>query len=125
MSAAGNLGRHLLFGALNRDDWRALAFIAGSLVLAGTFYRTGVFAFGAVSERIVRLVDLQRLRLITGVGYAPPATVDEELQIFRELNDFFGSGNQRDLKRKLTPPPAPKAGSGGRSGASPLGSIRL
>jgi hypothetical protein len=122
VSSAVSIGQHLLNGPLGANDWRALWFVAGSVTLALACYHTAVFAFGAVAERIIRFVDLQRLRLLTGVGYAPPKTVAEELEMFKELNDFFAGGSQRDSKRTLTAP----AGGRTSSPASPrLGKITL
>jgi hypothetical protein len=87
-----------------------LFFIIAALVGAFVFYRAAVRSVAVVRDTIVRVVDLYRLRVITEAGYAAPATVTEEIEMFRELRRFWTSGAPRSGERKIVvkEPKAPK-----------------
>ena len=79
-------------------------------------YQGAIYAFSTLAEKMVRLVDLHRLQLISALGYKSPATVKEELDILKELNEFFTqSNNSRDPTRPLVKleKPKPEGGSKG------------
>jgi hypothetical protein len=97
------VGTYLLPRAL----WTALL-AGGSLLLAGMSYRAAEFAFGTLAETITRLVDLHRTKLLLALGYEPPKTVAEELEIWAELRAFFAQAKARTPTRALRTPPLPK-----------------
>ena len=84
---------------------RAALVVGLSAFLSFVFYRGAVYAFGTVAEKMVKMIDLQRLQLIAALGYKFPQTVGEELEIFDELQRFFAQGNPRDSLRPLAQPP--------------------
>lgn len=89
-------------GAVPGLEWRSVGFLLGYAGLAVGAYRSCVFAFGAVGERVMRLVDLHRLRLIATLGYPSPKSVADELRTFAMLRKFF-DGAENDPS-SLRPP---------------------
>jgi hypothetical protein len=83
---------------------RQSIFFAIALAIAYLFYRAAIRAVGVVRENIISLVDVYRLRVIVAAGYAAPATVDEELEILKELRDFWTAASPRKAHRKLVVP---------------------
>lgn len=88
---------------------RALIGILLAFSLAVVFYHGAIYAFSTLAEKMIRLVDLHRLQLISALGYKTPAKVQEELDILKELNEFFTQpNNPRDPARALVQPPKPQ-----------------
>jgi hypothetical protein len=84
-------------------DWRTIGTILGATLLSIASYRASVTAFGAVEERILRLVDFKRLAVLEAFGYAAPETVAEERNQLEELRAFFTMGQARSAERRLKP----------------------
>ncbi len=94
------------FSARN-SAYAFLPFLAAYLL-----YRSAVLSFDHLAETVKRLLDLHRLKLIEASGYARPETVDDELELLRELGAFWRQANPRKPMRRLAKPsdkPAAKA----------------
>jgi hypothetical protein len=86
-----------------RVDWRTIGTILALVTTSTLSYRAAITAFGAVQERVERLVDLRRLDVLSALGYQAPETVAEEKQQFEELHRFFTMATPRAADRKLKP----------------------
>jgi hypothetical protein len=82
-------------------NWHAIRFITGTEIFAYLMYKLSVQIASALTENIVRAVDLYRLRVVVALGYPCPTQVKEELQLFEELQGFFTQGEPRDPNRSL------------------------
>jgi hypothetical protein len=87
--------------AARLNDWHAIGLVAACVALALVAYRSAAFAFDAMAERIVCLVDLHRLRVIEAIGFKSPETVGQEMATFSELEGFFNGSAARDPSRQL------------------------
>jgi hypothetical protein len=85
-------------------EWRAAAFIAAPAFLVVAGYRVAVHAVGNLADRIIRLVDLKRLRLLQALGFGVPASIAQEQELFQELQLFFDQASALTPRRKLTEP---------------------
>lgn len=99
--AAIREGHHQVLVGASPYDGRMLRFVLVTPALAWVSYRSAVYAFGALSEKVIRLVDLKRLAVIRALGFKSPATVGEEKELFRGLRGFFTQGTPLDEKREL------------------------
>lgn len=86
-----------------------LLFILIPLFMALVSYRAAIYAAGALTEAVVRLVDLHRLHLIDALGFKSPRTVYDERKLFKELHSFFSKGTELPAGRELTSPKPAKA----------------
>jgi hypothetical protein len=86
----------------------AIAVVAASVVLSILTYHSAVFAYRGLAEGIIRLVDLNRLKLLTALGYPLPKTVSAELGLWKELRGFFAQARPLPPDRALQGSPAPK-----------------
>jgi hypothetical protein len=87
-----------------RFDLRAAAFLVLAIVFSVVFYRAAFHAYSRLAERVTRIVDLYRLKLIKGLGLPIPQDMDEEQRLWSQLKDFFWNGTP------LRPPPPLKLG---------------
>ncbi len=76
------------------------AVMLGSFLVSAGSYRATLFAVRNLREKIVGAVDVHRLALLEALGFRP-RTVQEELALFRELQDFFVQGVPRRPDRVL------------------------
>jgi hypothetical protein len=81
-------------------DWTAVWFILLPLVLAWAAYAGAVYAHRGMALRVIRLVDLRRLRLLQALGYRV-TTVEEEVRLFNELRGFFSAATPRSPSRPV------------------------
>jgi hypothetical protein len=58
-------------------------------VFAWLAYRGAVFAFDLQSSKMIGLIDLNRRKVLTSMGFATPASLKEELELFGMLRGFF------------------------------------
>ncbi len=101
--------RRIATGIQSRDystSWRAVILSLIAMWLALMSYRAAVSAFDALSERVIRLIDLRRLHLIRALGFKTPATVSEEKAIFAELRGFFSQAIPLNGNRQLEQTPS-------------------
>ena len=82
---------------------RGILYLASTLLLTSICYRGAVFAIEVVASKMCALIDMNRLRLLAGLGLSP-ATVGEELELFKELQLFLVQASVRSPSRKLTMP---------------------
>jgi hypothetical protein len=75
-------------------DWRSTAALAGGVLLSLVSYRGAVFAVGSLKDKIVRLFDLNQAKLIGAMGFEAPKTFGKQLQLLREMNEFFTRGQK-------------------------------
>lgn len=85
-------------------DWRAVVYFLAGLIAWRAFYRAAIYSCGHLTETIVASVDLHRLRLVQAMGYAVPATVEEERILFQQLRVFWAQGSGLDVGRALSLP---------------------
>ncbi|HEY6329556.1 MAG TPA: hypothetical protein VI756_09465 [Blastocatellia bacterium] len=79
---------------LTLDSWlvpllRPALFTLVPLVLSAIAYKSAVYAVGVLSEKVVRLVDLNSFQLFARLGLKRPKSVGEELEMFGRLRAFF------------------------------------
>jgi hypothetical protein len=82
-------------------DPRTATFILVPALLGWLFYRAAVLASGELSDRLVRAVDLHRLKLIEKLGFARPRDVREERELWGELAAFFAGDGDLDQDRPI------------------------
>lgn len=85
-------------------DARAVVFAVCSVVLVFVFYSAAVRAYDGLAEKTKRIVDLNRLKLIEGLGFEVPKDMDEERDLWTTMNGFFWNGEP------ITPSPPLKSG---------------
>jgi hypothetical protein len=88
--------------------WTEVLFILVPIALARAAYEGAVYAHRGLALRIIRLVDLRRLRLVQELGYSI-TTVEEEMRLFKELKGFFSSGTPRSPSRTVITQQPPQA----------------
>jgi hypothetical protein len=62
-----------------------------------------VLAYGELSEKLVRTVDLHRLELIEKLGFARPRDAREERELWLELAAFYSGDGDIDPDRPIVP----------------------
>lgn len=80
--------------------WTPVAVMLGLFLVSAGSYRVTLFAVRNLREKIVGAVDVHRLALLEALGFRPK-TVQEELALFRELQEFFVQGVPRRPDRVL------------------------
>jgi hypothetical protein len=72
-----------------------------ALALAFFAYRGAVLAVSGMAGKMKALIDLYRLRVLAALGFRP-ATIADELALFKELQRFLAQANERNPHRYLT-----------------------
>jgi hypothetical protein len=110
-------------------DWtRLLAFTLPCAAGAVLAYQSAIFASGAFAERVIQLIDTRRLAVIRAAGFEPPKKVAEEIELFRELNEFYVEATARNPDRRIVdgtpvasvPPGAAPGGTTREQAAAPF-----
>ena len=85
-------------------NWRALAFIPACFLLSWSCYFAATSAVDGLRERLVTLLDLNRLPTLAKLGFAP-GSFDQELTILSELRSYFVQAKPLgDSKAYYAPP---------------------
>lgn len=82
-------------------NWRKIEFFISSLIISIIAYQSTIYSFQSLTEKVMRLIDLNRLKLLVSLGYESPKTISEEIKAFEELKLFFVHAIPRDSSRKL------------------------
>lgn len=82
--------------------WDAIrtAIVLAWLAASHAFYRIAVTSARTYAVALNSTVDLHRLKLLEALGVAPPATVEEESAIWRQLEASFLDGTMPSVKLK-------------------------
>ncbi len=73
-------------------EFRAVAFLVAGAFASLVLYRGALHAFGGLAEKTTRAIDLNRLALLKQMGFATPADMAAERELWGQLAAFFAPG---------------------------------
>jgi hypothetical protein len=94
------LGR-ILWNAYNQASTsvRSVLFVVVPLALVWVFYEGAIVAHRSFADRVIRSIDLHRLKLLSAMGYPFPETAGEERRYWTDLAAFLTRAHPLDPSR--------------------------
>jgi hypothetical protein len=85
------------------EPLRSVGWVVSGGVLAWMAYSGACFAMEVLASKMVSLIDTYRLPALAQLGFAPK-TVGQELEMLRQLKDFFTQAKKLDPSLELSSP---------------------